>query len=608
MSARQGPSIQMKKELASEDPAVLALAELVNGATLLKAVRNGKPHFRDFSISKDLTKLTWNSANKKDAGVLISEILEIRHGQKTKIFKDNPVPEYEGVSFSVMMERRSLDIVCKDQREYEAWTRGLEALLGGYKDVDAVMSVYNKHQRVSQLKVAYDSHGQAKIAVQEDKCDVYTWGKGYHGILGHGEEDDERSPRVLEAILGRGIKQLVLADKHSIALESSGDVYSWGNGQFGKLGHNNLHPRFLPLRVAALSFDVCHVSIAAFHSAAVLENGSVYTWGQALASDPDIGRLGYSCTRRSTVPKKVDALKDHCAVMVACGHDHTMVLTEDFYVVTFGDNRQGQLGTGEGVNESFSTQLYFGDDVEIEKVTAGNHHSAALSSDGDLFLWGSNQQGQCAMGEKGTVWTPQRVPLPEKVEDVACGEFHTLVATEGGALFACGANSEGQLGMGVAAKKTKYTAMTPLTCNSAKFVKVAAGALSSAAVTDAGRLYTWGNGEHGILGQADTKPRFSPTEVAGLGDKMVRSVAIGCNHMGALTLNTWVGDDETKLCMSCKLKFTTVRRRHHCRQCGGVFCSNCTTKRFPLLDKGFSDPVRVCDRCYALLTRKAAAH
>ena len=56
------------------------------------------------------------------------------------------------------------------------------------------------------------------------------------------------------------------------------------------------------------------------------------------------------------------------------------VLTEDFYVVTFGDNRQGQLGTGEGVNESFSTQLYFGDDVEIEKVTAGNHHSAALSS------------------------------------------------------------------------------------------------------------------------------------------------------------------------------------------------------------------------------------
>ena len=54
------------------------------------------------------------------------------------------------------------------------------------------------------------------------------------------------------------------------------------------------------------------------------ENGSVYTWGQALASDPDIGRLGYSCTRRSTVPKKVDALKDHCAVMVACGHDHTM--------------------------------------------------------------------------------------------------------------------------------------------------------------------------------------------------------------------------------------------------------------------------------------------
>ena len=86
--------------------------------------------------------------------------------------------------------------------------------------------------------------------------------------------------------------------------------------------------------------------------------------------------------------------------------------------------------------------------------------------------------------------------------DPAAGVCDVLY-TEGGALFACGANSEGQLGMGVAAKKTKYTAMTPLTCNSAKFVKVAAGALSSAAVT--GKCQCCDN--DGCLGRS-----FSPWE------------------------------------------------------------------------------------------------
>ena len=50
---------------------------------------------------------------------------------------------------------------------------------------------------------------------------MYTWGTGARGVLGHGDEDDEKFPRVLEAVLGRSIRQLSLAGKHSIALEGT---------------------------------------------------------------------------------------------------------------------------------------------------------------------------------------------------------------------------------------------------------------------------------------------------------------------------------------------------------------------------------------------------
>ena len=89
--------------------------------------------------------------------------------------------------------------------------------------------------------------------------------------------------------------------------------------------------------------------------------------------------------------------------------------------------------------------------------------------------------------------------------------------------------------------------------------------------------------------------------------------------MACTVIHGWVPDEEAAACMACKKNFTTIRRRvswlalvpdslmpshpslytqHHCRQCGGLYCGMCSSKRFPLLDRGFSDPVRVCDKCH----------
>ena len=85
----------------------------------------GRPHFRRFRLTSDLTRLVWESSKKVDAAVLISQISEIKLGQKTQNFKRNPLPQFESRSFSLIYGGRSLDIVCKDKKEFLTWTTGL---------------------------------------------------------------------------------------------------------------------------------------------------------------------------------------------------------------------------------------------------------------------------------------------------------------------------------------------------------------------------------------------------------------------------------------------------------------------------------------------------
>ena len=90
-------------------------------------------------------------------------------------------------------------------------------------------------------------------------------------------------------------------------------------------------------------------------------------------------------------------------------------------------------------------------------------------------------------------------------------------------------------------------------------------------------------------------------------DKEVRNIRCGGRFTCALVARKWISDSETKICMSVKCKsnptgtggalFTTFLRRHHCRNCGGVYCALCTSQKMPILALGFIQPVRVCDAC-----------
>jgi len=143
-------------------------------------------------------------------------------GQNTPNFKRNPIPQYESCSFSLLYSGRSLDIVCKDKREFDVWTTGLQALMNGFNNPDAVETHVSQHVRRQtmtddKLKVSLGTL-KTKVVVKENACDLYTWGAGTRGMLGHKDEFDERLPRVVESLLGRDIVMVACGVAHTIAL------------------------------------------------------------------------------------------------------------------------------------------------------------------------------------------------------------------------------------------------------------------------------------------------------------------------------------------------------------------------------------------------------
>ena len=94
-----------------------------------------------------------------------------------------------------------------------------------------------------------------------------------------------------------------------------------------------------------------------------------------------------------------------------------------------------------------------------------------------------------------------------------------------------------------------------------------------------------------------------PLQVVGVSRREVRSVSCGLGFTVCLVATAWMRNEEAAYCMRCELPFGLTRRKHHCRNCGGLFCVACSSKRMRLLKLGHIEPVRTCDSCFSMLAR-----
>ncbi|KAK7896525.1 hypothetical protein WMY93_021850 [Mugilogobius chulae] len=285
------------------------------------------------------------------------------------------------------------------------------------------------------------------FSVSEDGS-VKACGKGSYGRLGLGDSNNQSIPKKLVLEPHRNMKKVSSSkgsDGHTLAITVEGEVFSWGDGEYGKLGHGNSATQKYPkiIQGPLVGKVVICVSAGYRHSAAVTCDGELYTWGEG-----DFGRLGHSDSQSRNVPTLV---KDISSVgQVACGSSHTIAVAQDGRTVwSFGGGDNGKLGHGD------TNRVYRPKVIEalqgfiIRKVCAGSQSSLALTSAGQVFAWGCGSCLGCGSSET-TSLRPRFIEdlSITKIIDISCGDSHCLALSHENEVYAWGNNTMGQCGQG----------------------------------------------------------------------------------------------------------------------------------------------------------------
>lgn len=325
-----------------------------------------------------------------------------------------------------------------------SWGRGEDGQLGhGNADEKHLPTVISALEgcEITSITCGADH----TTAYTKDKNIVWSWGWGDFGRLGHGNSSDLFIPQPIKALSGLVIKQIACGDCHCLAITGDGVVHSWGRNQNGQLGLGNNEDALVPRKVTAFDgIKVRMLAAGAEHTAAVTETGKLYGWGWGR-----YGNLGLGDRKDRLVPEEVTSVQGENMLMVACGWRHTMCVASSGTMYTFGWSKYGQLGHGDFEDQLVPHPVSALKDYTISQISGGWRHSVALNTEGKLFAWGWNKFGQVGVGNNEDQSSPQLLKtLTEAIAQVACGWRHTVAVSELGNVFSWGRGTSGQLGHG----------------------------------------------------------------------------------------------------------------------------------------------------------------
>lgn len=364
-----------------------------------------------------------------------------------------------------------------------------------------------------------------------DGLAVFTWGRGEDGQLGLGDTSDQDEPTYVDALRGVGVRQIACGSGHTVVLTTDGEVYTWGRGDDGRLGHGDNGWKYVPRITQSLAGQVVvQVTCGSYHTAAVTGNGDLYTWGGGM-----YGKLGHGNEAGHSTPKRVEALVGLIVSQIACGSRHTAIITSTGAIYTWGDKENGVAGHGDTEGHQYTPKLLERlAGKRIVQLSACGFHTGCLTDGGELYTWGEGKFGRLGHGAERNCHSPRLVEtlIGKKPKQVSCGGFHTAVVTEDGHLYTFGGGEHGQLGHNDRVNKVKPTLVNAL---EGLFVsQITCGWSHSVALTSTGRVYTWGNGDHGKLGHGSGRKVSIPHMVEKLKDYRVVRVASYNEHTAAL--------------------------------------------------------------------------
>jgi alpha-tubulin suppressor-like RCC1 family protein len=407
--------------------------------------------------------------------------------------------------------------------------------------------------------IAVSSFDKYTIAVKTDGT-LWSWGINIQSQLGNDGVGDESCGKyslngsLIDLVckktpiqIGSGFVAVSAGQNISggvlnVALKSDGTVVAWGANDNGQLGQADVNLLAVPVKVGSGFASVVSEGgetyphqLRAGHSAAIRQDGTLWTWGKN-----DRGQLGDGTLTDKSVPSQIASGFSKVGV----GQNFSIGLKTDGTLWSWGDNFYGTLGTGE-LCDSFNgkctalTPRQTG--TGYESVAVGDSHIAALKTDGSVWGWGNNYFGQlgfttskeCDPSSAG--YRCERTPVMilaagSKVTQLAAGASHTVALKSDGSIWTWGFNQYGQLGDGGTVNRSSPLQVA---APGSGFIQVAAGRSHTIALKQDGSLWGWGDVSQGQIGNKGLTPIAIPTQFSPAGSQFTQ-IGAGRYHSVAV--------------------------------------------------------------------------
>ncbi|XP_041350104.1 uncharacterized protein LOC121369224 isoform X2 [Gigantopelta aegis] len=434
--------------------------------------------------------------------------------------------------------------------------------------------------------------------------DLYTWGNSRHGRLGHGDLVAEKSvclPCRVETLhmLQIQVRSVACGRNHTVVITNQG-VYGWGCSRYGQVGVGTTHSYSRPMLIETLASETCvSVDCGQYHTLVLTADSQLYSWGWGVH-----GQLGHSDPEDRLVPTLIKTLSGKNIVRIAAGYCHSLALTEQGDLYVFGCGYFGQLGLGNNLKQSTPVRLHTVDEP-ITAIGAKYFTSIVVTAGNHVYTWGchpcglrysaqivrrSRQHGQPLRDPIDSFLAPTLVDtiyVNGNITQVASGSLHCILLTTEGEVYTWGHNMDGQLGTGTKQEEKQPKMLTKI--NDRHIVMVKSGGEFNVAMDTNNQILVWGKNDMGQLGMqlpensessrqklhSHRRHRIDPAQEA-LTPVVLRGIPVNDPNMQSLwqqassesgDLELWLSEDSKDDCQLNMLpSLETVGNTKYCRK------------------------------------------
>lgn len=439
----------------------------------------------------------------------------------------------------------------------EVYVTGLN-MYGQLGNNDTSIKKVNTFTKVQNLSaVARISATDSGNIVSTVNGKVYTWGLNIYGELGQGDKVNKYEPTLVN-----NVENIVLVSggkNHSILLDKTGKVYTTGSNKYGYLGNGTTEESLNYTQVPNLK-NIMTISAGNTYTAIAKTDGTVWGFG-----DYNHGDKKLKSKTASSVPMQVGNDTFGLGVtQITIKKSETKNISSNmvynFNLIYLNQNNVEQIKY-ESINEEIAKVNEYGEILGVREgftwvkaietdgtehvvyvyvtdnesnyapqVTAGKDFATILKSDGTMWTFGHNNNGELGIGSNRTKDIPEKTNVISSYKQISSGESFTIAIRNNGTVWSFGKNNYGQLGIG-----TTKNGVNPVQVNEiTDIVQVATGKEHAIAIDSYGILYGWGSNNKGQLGLSETMV-LTPT-VIGYTGGTIQSIWAGENQ--SVIINT----------------------------------------------------------------------